>query len=243
MRKYFDTALLANGLPAGGAKVTVLIQSSQMNAVIYSDQGITPIPNPVTCDSTGFFSFFAADGTYQLNFSDANGVLLKTVTQVEIVELQPLGTGSGGTGVTTAKDSILYRNVAGQSIPNAVATTVTGWTLVSSIFSNFNAATGIYTVPSAGQYVVSAATNYTAAAGVAGTSCQTIINVDGSAVVQGNTSVYGTSNIATQSLVSAVISLAANQQVSVQAFQNSGIARTLGNTNAATTYLSITRVI
>lgn len=127
MRKYFDTALLGNGLPAGGAKVLVLIQSSQFPATIYSDNGVTPTANPVTCDSTGFFSFFAADGTYQLNFSDANGVLLKTVTQVEIVDLQPLGIPSGGTGATTLA-GIRTSIGAAASGANSDITSLTGLT-------------------------------------------------------------------------------------------------------------------
>lgn len=47
-----------------GAQVLVLKEGG--SAVIYSDNGITPAPNPLTTDADGEFRFYAASGKYDL---------------------------------------------------------------------------------------------------------------------------------------------------------------------------------
>lgn len=47
-----------------GAQVLVLKEGG--SAVIYSDNGVTPAPNPLTTDADGEFRFYAASGKYDL---------------------------------------------------------------------------------------------------------------------------------------------------------------------------------
>lgn len=47
-----------------GATVQVNTYPAGALAPIYSDNGVTPIPNPLTTDANGFFEYYAADGNY-----------------------------------------------------------------------------------------------------------------------------------------------------------------------------------
>ncbi len=49
--------------------VTVYDTGTLNLSTIYSDNGITPKANPFTCDSNGYFFFYAANGTYDVKFS------------------------------------------------------------------------------------------------------------------------------------------------------------------------------
>lgn len=72
MQKYQDAVLLTNGQPAANVQVTVQNYPSLTVPTIYSDNGVTPYPsNVLTTDALGNFSFYAADGHYQLTVSGA----------------------------------------------------------------------------------------------------------------------------------------------------------------------------
>lgn len=73
------------GNPVSGATVTVKIVGTETLATIFSDEGITTIPNPVTTDTNGRFAFFVADGDYDLDILKT-GVISVTVPDVSIVD-------------------------------------------------------------------------------------------------------------------------------------------------------------
>lgn len=70
MRRYADVVLNSQGVPQTTATVTVTKAATPAGsgalATIYSDDGITPIANPVSTDSNGRFAFYVADGRYDL---------------------------------------------------------------------------------------------------------------------------------------------------------------------------------
>jgi hypothetical protein len=47
-----------------GASITVYIAGTSTPATLYSDEGMTPLANPVTSDSKGRYSYYAANGVY-----------------------------------------------------------------------------------------------------------------------------------------------------------------------------------
>lgn len=78
---------------AGNVQSGVSIRVNDVNgslATIYSDDDSTPASNPITTASNGRFSFYAADGEYQIN---VNGALWQTI------RLNDLGASSGSAGI------------------------------------------------------------------------------------------------------------------------------------------------
>lgn len=72
MQKYLNNVQNVNSdgvlSPAIGASVTVNTLAGAL-ATIYSDNGITPITNPIFTDGFGEFGFYAADGRYNLSIN------------------------------------------------------------------------------------------------------------------------------------------------------------------------------
>lgn len=66
MQKYSDTILNRQGKPVAGAVVTVTTYPSNEPAVIYAVDGGQPVPF-ITSGVNGRFSFYAADGHYNLS--------------------------------------------------------------------------------------------------------------------------------------------------------------------------------
>lgn len=142
----------------------------------------------------------------------------------------------------SGNDALLYANSSGQSIPNNVLTTVTTWTKTfDRVNANFNASTGVFTAPATGYYQVDAQLTFSSAAGVVATEYTAAILANGSVVAEGNFFQESISTAAVSVQVSAVVSLTSGQTVAIQAYQNSGSARTLNTTTALWNYISINR--
>ena len=88
MQKYQDVVLLTNGQPAANVQVLVQTYPGLATATIYSDNGITPAANPLTTDSLGNFSFYAADGHYQLSVTGA-GIITTVKSDILLVDVLP----------------------------------------------------------------------------------------------------------------------------------------------------------
>ena len=80
MQKYMDVVLTTDGSPIGGASVYVTNLSGTV-PVIYSDDGVTVAANPLTTNSLGAFSFYAADGRYTLSIS-VGGYPVTTISDI-----------------------------------------------------------------------------------------------------------------------------------------------------------------
>lgn len=73
MRRYNNTVQTATGQAISGA-VVIVTQASQppgtgLGATLFSDDGLTQIPNTVIADVLGRFAFFAPDGKYDLTIT------------------------------------------------------------------------------------------------------------------------------------------------------------------------------
>jgi hypothetical protein len=93
MQKYINAVASSSagvgtaGAPVANASVQVNLQSTGLPATIYSDNGVTVTANPLTTDTNGAFSFYAADGRYQLVISGTN---IQTTTVSDILLVDPL---------------------------------------------------------------------------------------------------------------------------------------------------------
>lgn len=89
MQQYRDSvANTATGLPLVGASVQVNTYPGGVPATIYSDNGVTQAANPLTTDSNGRFSFYAANGHYQLVIG-GSGIATQTINDIIILDMLP----------------------------------------------------------------------------------------------------------------------------------------------------------
>lgn len=156
-------------------------------------------------------------------------------------------TGGGNSGSFTTlnasgNDALLYTNASGQSIANNTLVTVTTWTKTADrVNANFNASTGIFTAPAAGWYQISGQLTYSAAAGVVNAQYSAAILANGTVVAEGAGFQQSASTALVSVPFSATVPLSAGQTLQVQAFQTSGVARTL-SASSPLTYVSINRL-
>lgn len=85
MQKFSDTILNRHGKPVAGAVVTVTTYPGNEPAVIYAADGGLPVQS-VTSDDTGRFSFYAADGHYNLSIV---GKHIDPITVTDVVLNDP----------------------------------------------------------------------------------------------------------------------------------------------------------
>lgn len=91
MQRYFETLADARGNVQAG--LSVLVKIGGQNATIYSDNGTTVQANPMTSDSSGGISFYAANGTYDLSLVAASGAV--TALRSQIILFDPLDCEDG----------------------------------------------------------------------------------------------------------------------------------------------------
>jgi hypothetical protein len=92
MQRYYDTVTDQRGSALAGASVAV--QSGGSNVSIYSDDGVTLKSNPMTTDASGGFSFYAANGTYDLVVTSASGVVSSLPSRVRLFDVADAGLAS-----------------------------------------------------------------------------------------------------------------------------------------------------
>lgn len=91
MQRYQNTIQSQSGRALSGVTVTVRVMNATPGAgalaTIYSDDGITPIgSSAVTTDSKGAFSFFAADGKYDLVITGTD-ITQRILADVEVADV------------------------------------------------------------------------------------------------------------------------------------------------------------
>lgn len=107
MQKYTDVVLDRKGNVVPGATVLIKTLAGAL-AVIYAENGSSPIFNPISTDSSGRFSFYAVDGRYSLTVS-INGVVFATQNDLLIED--------------PADASVV--NITGGTISNTALTNIT----------------------------------------------------------------------------------------------------------------------
>ena len=100
MQKYFDVVQNSFGKALGGATITVY-NSDGSKASIFSDSSGTPTANPITADSTGEYSFYAANGTYRLTIA-SNGYTTENRDGVTIFDPSSAVQINGALGTPTS---------------------------------------------------------------------------------------------------------------------------------------------
>jgi hypothetical protein len=153
MRRYADYVVdpTNSNAPVANAQVTVYDAGTVNLATLYSDDGVTPVGNPVTADSYGRFFFFIASGKYDLLYT-ASGFTPVTEPSVQIVDffeanagdaalvqsdVNPTSVGGNTPGAITASSLIVGTGVALTSTSAAVRyfNTITTTAAASDVLS------------------------------------------------------------------------------------------------------------
>lgn len=111
----FEHNLTANSSgalrPLSGAAVTVTDNANGLPAALYSDNGVTPLAQPLITDNTGYFGFYAADGKYTITFSGSRfetftrQILLEDPDDNPALTAQELALVNGSSKVGFAQDA------------------------------------------------------------------------------------------------------------------------------------------
>ena len=105
MQKLNEVVLDSNGKPLGAAVVLVSLTGGTSTSLIYSDiAGTGSKANPITADALGRFSFYAANGRYDLRVT-ATGIGTATVVDV-MMEDVPLSNLNELTTASAARSNI-----------------------------------------------------------------------------------------------------------------------------------------
>jgi hypothetical protein len=113
MKKYTDFVFDREGNAVVGAEVYVRKQSDSTLASLFSDDGVTALANPVTTDTDGEFSFYAADNTYKLQVY-VGGVQQNEVNNFQHFDLDETATPQfAGLNIGHATDTTVTRASAG----------------------------------------------------------------------------------------------------------------------------------
>src|SRR5438128_800847 len=87
MLHFYDTVADQNGKPLAQAIVGVYTDATYTTlATIYTDDGVTPGPNPLTADSLGRFDFYTADNRYSFQISKT-GYTTQRLSDHEIADV------------------------------------------------------------------------------------------------------------------------------------------------------------
>lgn len=97
-----------------GATVTVYNAGTLVLATIYSDVLFTPKANPFVADSTGYWGFFAEEGSYDVQFSGAGIPSPFSLLNWRILATAGIpDPGSNGIIVRTALNTVVARTIQG----------------------------------------------------------------------------------------------------------------------------------
>lgn len=144
MRKYEDSVSSAiNGLPVYLAEISVL-NGDGSPAQLYSDQGITPLAQPVLTNGLGFYSFFIPDGTYTLVIAGPGGVNPVSFPNTEMYEdARNVSVPPGEPGITLPSIGVRSGTLLGfdspSGLPIAVAASASDLSEIAAIANDITA--------------------------------------------------------------------------------------------------------
>ncbi len=98
MQVYQNVAQDVGGNAVAGVSVTVFITGTLTKAVLFSDNGVTPLANPFINSSDGSFRFYTANGRYDIVLAKAN----YTFSAVDLSDI--LVYDRAGLGMVNIKD-------------------------------------------------------------------------------------------------------------------------------------------
>ena len=161
----------------------------------------------------------------------------------------PIGATMASTGAFTTlsangNDAInANSNTSGESIPSGSSTAITGWTTkFDRVGTNWNAATGKFTAPTAGIFIVSTGITFSPTTATVGSSFSVrVIGPSGAIYCMGNAFASTTASISYSVSTSCAVQTSGIEGITVEAYQNTGSAVTLSAV-AAVNYISIYRL-
>jgi hypothetical protein len=152
MQKYTDVVTSArSGAAIPNARVTVKTSPGAVTATIYSDDGVTTQDNPLTTDSNGEFTFYAADGEYTLTVSGI-GLTERTVGPIilhdpadsddyaQAADVSFTPSGSGAISTTVQNRIRAGRPILLDFIPTARHSEIAAGTCTTDLTTYINAA-------------------------------------------------------------------------------------------------------
>lgn len=184
MQKYQNNIVSSSGTPVISASISVTNYPSGTAATIYSDNGITLAANPLTSDSLGNFSFYAADGRYSLSIS---GVNVSATTLTDILLEDPSNPNPISATTISATGTATLAGVTATSLAVSGAATATALNVTGALSATGALTTNGLKEDSSGNFAVgttsSSATlvvskNITGAAFAAGTRVTSIVQPD-----------------------------------------------------------------
>ena len=90
MQRFTDTVQTRAGVAIQGATATVYLTGTTTLATLYSDDGVTLETNPVTTDVNGEFTFYAANGTYDI-LIEGSGLATRTREGIQLYDMSEAG--------------------------------------------------------------------------------------------------------------------------------------------------------
>lgn len=150
MIKWQDTVLVSGGGALAGASVYVYLHGTTTLATIYSDNGVTTQTNPLTTSATGFYSFYAADGRYDLSIQKT-GYTTVTITDISVDDAAD-ASAINATTLTATTGTINTLNSTNGTVTTLNSTTgtiatlnATNATLTNATIPTLNSTTGTVT--------------------------------------------------------------------------------------------------
>lgn len=138
MQRFFDVVQDRSGNCIPNVLVYVYVGSTSTLATLYSDNGVTTTPNPVTTNADGEYAFYAATGTYTLNIqatgyaSDSRPGTILFDPADSSFSIPPFTIAQGGTGGTSAPAARSNLSAAASGA-NSDITSLTGLTTALSL--------------------------------------------------------------------------------------------------------------
>lgn len=107
MQQFQDVAQDQYGNAQQGLSVTIKTHPGGATATIYSDDGVTPAANPLTTNSEGIYSFYAANGAYGIWYDGALERVVRLFDQLsEYISVKDAAYGAKGDGSTNDTTAI-----------------------------------------------------------------------------------------------------------------------------------------
>lgn len=150
---HYEDNLLARGAnsvlaPLAGVLVTVTSDATGQPAALYSDNGVTPLAQPLTTDNDGHFGFYVGDGKYTLTFTSprittfTRSIALDDPNDNPVATLGQLAapTGANNIGYTRSSDSAVMTVAAALDAATSSTAAAVRSTILTGLDLTTNAA-------------------------------------------------------------------------------------------------------